>query len=141
MGGASAFVQVHNFGAGVFFLSSIAVQAESHLKQSAAVRTFRGGAKLTFVYKIFNATVDAEGRSRVEVRSRLVAGGRDTYQGQPSAIVFVNANDTRRRQVTGHIQLDPAIGPGRYILQVTVTDLLAAQPRTAGQFIDFTVQP
>ena len=46
-----------------------------------------------------------------------------------------------RRLVKGRLKLDPAIAPGRYILEVTVTDLVAKEPRVAHQFMDFTIEP
>jgi hypothetical protein len=46
------------------------------------------------------------------------------------------------QQISGHLVLDSQIGPGDYVLQVTVRDMLAppGQPRTATQFTDFQVR-
>jgi hypothetical protein len=141
MGSASAFVQVQDLTSGNFFLSGIAVQGEVSPKDNPAVRVFRAGDTLSFVYKIFNATTDNQNSSRVQAQTRLIAGGREVFTGDPSTIVFVASREPRRRQVTGHLTLGKSVGPGRYILQVTVTDLLAPEPRTTGQFVDFTVEP
>jgi len=141
MGGASAFVQAHNPAAGTFFLSGIALKGDDSVKQSAAVRVFPGGSSLTFLYNLYNATVDPEGRSRVQVRSRLFAGGHEAFVGTPNNVTFEKSTDPRRHQISGRIILQDSLSPGRYILQVTVTDALAPQPRTAGQFTAFTVEP
>ena len=140
-GSGSAFVQVQNIASGAFFLSSIAARGEVRPAQSATVRIFREGDKVSFVYNIFNAATDADGISRVRVQSRLFGGGQEVFTGTPSTIAFTAARDTRRRQVTGHLELAASFSPGRYILAVEVTDLLSPQPRTAGQFIDFTIEP
>ena len=42
--------------------------------------------------------------------------------------------------MNGRLTLNPTISPGRYVLVVTVTDLLSPQPRSASQFVDFTVE-
>jgi hypothetical protein len=46
------------------------------------------------------------------------------------------------QQISGHLVLDSQIGPGDYVLQVTVRDMLAppGEPRTATQFTDFQVR-
>jgi hypothetical protein len=140
-GVGSAFVQVQNLASGAFFLSSIAAHGEARPQQSAAMRIFREGDKMSFVYNILNAATDPNDISRVRVQTRLFGGGQEVFTGTPSAIAFPAARDTRRRQVTGHIELGASLPPGRYILAVEVTDLLAPQPRTAGQFTDFTIEP
>lgn len=140
-GSASAFVQVHDIASGAFFLSSIAANGEVRPQQGAAVRAFQIGDKISFVYNILNAATDQNDISRVETRTRLLSGGQEVFAGTPSTITFVAARDTRRRQVVGHIELGAPLRPGRYILAIEVTDLLSPQPRKAGQFVDFTIEP
>jgi hypothetical protein len=140
-GSASAFVQVHDVASGAFFLSSIAAHGDVRPQQGAAVRAFQLGDKMSFVYNILNAATDQNDNSRVQAQTRLFAGGQEVFAGTPSTITFVAAKDTRRRQVVGHLELGAPLRPGRYILAIEVTDLLSPQPRTAGQFIDFTIEP
>jgi hypothetical protein len=140
-GSASAFVQVHDLASGAFFLSSILAQGDARPRQAAAVRMFREGETVSFVYHIYNAATDSAGAARVQLQSRLFARGQEVFSGTPSTVEFPPARDTQRRQVTGHYQLGASLRPGRYIFAVTVTDMLSPQPRTAGQFIDFTVEP
>jgi len=140
-GSASAFVQVHDLASGAFFLSSILAHGDAHPRQVAGVRIFREGETVSFVYHIYNAATDPADTSRVQVQSRIFAGGLEAFSGTPSTVDFPAAQDTKRRQVTGRYQLGATLRPGRYIFAVTVTDMLSPQPRTAGQFVDFTVEP
>jgi hypothetical protein len=139
-GGASAFVEPHDLPSRALFLSSIALEGGKDVRESPAVRAFHPGASLTFVYNIYNAAVDKEGRARIAARAQLFAGGRTVFSGQPLTITF-EPPAVPRRQVRGTINLDSTIGPGRYVLYVGVTDLLSAANNTAGQYIDFTVEP
>jgi VWFA-related protein len=141
MGSANAFTPSNSVESGNLFLSGIGVLGDGSVKQSPSVRVFRAGASIAYVYNIFNATVDSEGGSRVTVQSRLITGGRETFVGKTSEVPFAKQSDPKRHQLSGRIQLDPSIGAGRYIFQVTVVDQLAPQPRSASQFIDFTVEP
>ena len=89
---------------------------------------------------MYNPAVRVEGRSEIESQVRLFVARGEIYAGKPIPLQFEPARDTRRRQVIGTISLDPSIGPGRYVLQLTVTDKAHAQRRSASQFIDFTIQ-
>jgi VWFA-related protein len=139
-GSANAFTPSNSVESGNFFLSGVALLGNGSAKQSPAVRLFRGADKFSYSYTIFNAMVDGEGRSRVQVQSRLIAGGRTAFTGTVSSVTFDPTGEPHRRQVSGHIQLDPSISPGRYIFEVTAVDQLASQPRRASQFIDFIVE-
>jgi hypothetical protein len=110
------------------------------VRQSAAVRVFRAGYEIRFLYNVFNSGSDDSSRSRLQVVTRIFAGGRETYRGTPKMVEFEPSRDPRRRQISGRIQLDPTIGPGHYIFQITVTDQVSPQPRVASQFTDFTVE-
>jgi VWFA-related protein len=141
IGTANVFTPSNTIESGNFFLSGIGLLGDNSVKQGPAVRVFRPGTSIAYVYNIFNPATDADGRSRVEVQTRLFAGGRESFAGKASSITFEPATDTKRRQVNGHIQLDPSMAPGRYIFHVTVAEVNSQQPRIAAQFIDFTVEP
>jgi hypothetical protein len=140
-GSANAFVQVHDLASGALFLSGILAQGDTRPPQAAATRMFREGETVSFVYHIYNAATDSADASRVEIQSRLFGGGQEVFSGSASTVEFPPARDTQRRQISGHYQLGASLRPGRYIFAVTVTDMLSPQPRIAGQFIDFTVEP
>jgi VWFA-related protein len=140
IGTANSFVDAHDLTAGGLFLSGISMDAGIPVRQSAAVRVFRPGYEIRFLYNVFNSAADSSSRSRLQVITRIFAGGRETYRGTPKMVEFEPSRDPRRRRISGRIQLDPTLGPGRYIFQITVTDLLSPQPRTASQFIDFTIE-
>jgi len=141
VGSADAFVDVRNMASPAMFLSSIAVEAGTQVKKGPAVRVFRPGDELTFTYFIYHASSDTEGRAQVETQTSLFAGGREAFTGLPAELRFAPSRDPARLQVRGRLKLDPLIAAGRYILHVNVRDLVAKEPRNAGQFIDFQVEP
>lgn len=140
-GSANAFVELQNPARGGLFLSSIVLRGADDVRESPAVRSFHPGASLEFVYNIYNLTLDKAGRSQATSRVEMFAGGRTVFEGKEMALSFEPGPDPRRRHVSGRIRLDPTVGQGRYILHVTVTDMLAPRARTAGGFVDFTVEP
>ena len=105
------------------------------------MRRFRAGQHLSYAYSIYNATLRDGGRTELESQVRLFADGREIHTGKSTSLQFEAVPDARRRQVNGSISLDPTIGPGRYVLQLTVSDKLHPESRSASQFIDFFIEP
>ena len=141
MGAASSFVEVHDLAKRGFFLSGIVLQgASASLKDSPARRVFRPGQTLNFLYSVYNAASGPEGRAQIETQTRIFAGGREVFTGQPAMLSFDPSPDTQRRQVNGRLTLDRTTGTGRYVLVVNVADKLSKETRVAGQYIDFTVE-
>jgi hypothetical protein len=140
MGMSSAFVFVPDFAKGEFFLSGIALDTGETARQGPAVRHFRPGQVLNFVYHIYNASASKDGRAQVETHTRVLRDGLDAFAGKPTPLAFPPGEDPSRRHVSGKIRLDAEIAPGRYVLQVSVTDKLSAMPRVATQAIGFTIE-
>ncbi|MFN2416948.1 MAG: VWA domain-containing protein, partial [Pyrinomonadaceae bacterium] len=107
----------------------------------SAVRRFRRGAAVDYGFHIYNAKLErAGGGARMQTQVRLFRDGRAVFTGQ--AMPF----DGRPQNVAGDIgaggrlRLGKELGPGEYVLQLVVTDLLADEKhRVATQWIDFEV--
>ncbi|HEX8162946.1 MAG TPA: hypothetical protein VF538_13835 [Pyrinomonadaceae bacterium] len=106
-----------------------------------AVRRFRPGAALDYVYLIYNARVNASSpRPQLRARVRLFREGKLIYAGEETRVETTGQEDLRRLGVFGQLQLNANAAPGEYALQVVVTDLLAPEKRRdASQWIDFEI--
>ena len=150
MGSATQFVDIPNVRQGGLALSGMILRADAPAAGSAPadprgeadVRIFKPGHGCTFFYSVFNALTGPDKQTALEVKTSIFAGGRAVFEGKPGRVSFAGVARGAHQQITGHLTLDPQIGPGDYVLQVTVRDTLAppAQPRTATQFTDFQIR-
>src|ERR1035437_6470703 len=150
MGSATQFVDIPNVRQGGLALSGMILRADAPAAGSAPadprgeadVRIFKPGHGCTFFYSVFNALTGPDKQTALEVKTSIFAGGRAVFEGKPGRVSFAGVARVAHQQITGHLTLDPQIGPGDYVLQVTVRDTLAppAQPRTATQFTDFQIR-
>ncbi len=107
----------------------------------SAVRRFRRGAAVDYGFNIFNAKLDRAGAvAGLQTQVLLYRDGRAVFTGQ------VLPFDGRAQNIAGDIgaggqlRLGKELGPGEYVLQLIVTDLLAKEKhRVATQWIDFEV--
>ncbi|HVG29970.1 MAG TPA: VWA domain-containing protein [Pyrinomonadaceae bacterium] len=106
-----------------------------------AVRRFRQGMFLAYGYVVFNPRADkATGRPRLAAQPRLFRDGKLVFAGQETPIDTQTQPDPTRVAAAGRLQLGTDLPPGDYVLQITVTDSLAAPKRnTATQWIDFEI--
>lgn len=148
VGSAFRFVEIPDVRKGGFAISGLTMgsagtdQGPASPLEDPSLRVFPAGRVCLFQYSVYNPLVDAEKKSRLEMRSRIFAEGRLVFDGKPSLIDFGTTPASARRQVSGKLSLDSTMSPGDYILQVTVRDTLAppGEPRTSTQFIDFQVR-
>jgi hypothetical protein len=150
IGTSVRFVEVPDLRRGGLALSGLAMGASAPADIGAAadpegdsdVRIFRSGSVCTFQYSIFNALMGTDKKSALEVRTRMFAAERVVFEGKAERMTFGELASGARRQITGHLKLDPKMAPGDYILQVTVRDLVGppGEARTATQFTDFQVR-
>jgi len=140
-GSAGAFLEVPSMNGLECVLSGLAVETGTGVRESPAVRQFTAGQTVKFRYFVYNPALDAEGKGNVETQVRLFAGGREAYSGSVTAIRLEKGTDAAHWQIKGQIAMDLELASGRYILQVTVMDTVAKQPKAISQFIDFEVVP
>ena len=160
VGSASQFIEVPDVRKGKLAVSGIWISADpSQLKTkgqdqadtedqarassegSPAVRVFHPGSAIVYTYQIYNAHFDSHGNApEVQVQTRVFRDGREIFSGKPATVKSTGQTDLKRVATAGELRLGPAMEPGDYVLQVTVTDNLAKPKyRTATQWIDFEV--
>jgi VWFA-related protein len=152
VGEAMQFLDVPDASHGQFVASGLVLKDGSPSKlpaetlslvpEPAALRRFQPGNPLPFSYGVFNTTLGPEKESRLRVATKVYAGGRRVFAGQPIELSFPPSGGGTLRRVTGKVQLDQNISPGDYVIEVEVTDLLAKDPthRTVTQYSTFEVR-
>jgi hypothetical protein len=106
-----------------------------------ALRTFKAGQPVVYVYQILNARPDASKQAMVEAQVRLFRNGEPIFSGVPAAPVMQDSSTPSRLVCGGAIQLGPKMSAGDYVLQVAVTDKLAkGKHALATQAVDFEVR-
>jgi VWFA-related protein len=147
IGSAGQFVEIPDLKKGRLALSGLVLNAKEEDLQrpdpqaSEAVRHFKPGAVLRYSLVIYNARLDKDKRSpQLQVLVRLFRGGQLIFTGKVQPFALNNPPDLGRLAASGALTLGTNMGPGEYVLQVTVNDLLADERRrTASQWIDFEV--
>lgn len=107
-----------------------------------AVRRFLAGSALDYGVEIYNARQDnASGHPQLLTQVRLYRDNQQVFASQISPVASNRQTNAKRLAVIGHIQLEPNMAAGEYVLQIVVTDTLAKEKkyRTATQWIDFKV--
>jgi hypothetical protein len=125
---------IHGFGAGG--TSDGAVEAADP-ESTLAVRRFHRGALTSYVCYAYNPVRDASGNTRLESEIRLFRDGIEIFRSAPQPVSATM--DPAELAVGGSLQLGPLMGPGSYLLELSVTDRLSKRPRRATQAIDFEV--
>lgn len=142
VGAATQFVEAPDLSKNRLALSGIvlsAVDAESNPHAGPAVRRLMQGMTLDYRYNIYNARPEGS-LPKVQTQMRLLRDGQPVFTGRVQAYDPTGQTDLRRLSAAGRLRLGPELVPGNYILQVTVTDLLAPRERqVAVQLIDFEI--
>lgn len=95
---------------------------------------------MVYAYEIFNARMDRNKKTQLELQTRLFRDGQQVQEGTPSPASSSGQQDPQRLVGAGRIQLTQ-MPPGDYVLQVIVTDKLANEKyRIAAQSMDFEVR-
>lgn len=105
----------------------------------AAVRQFKQGYVMEYGYFIYNPQVDkSSAKPNVQSQVRLFRNGQQIFAGKEIPIDASGLSDLKRIPAGGAIRLGTELGPGEYVFQIVVTDLLANEKRRlATQWIDF----
>jgi VWFA-related protein len=106
-----------------------------------AVRRFRQGMMLHYSLLTYNAQLDkAALHPQLQIQVRVFREGQPVFAGKMQPINLSNQEDLKRLATGGILRLGTDLGPGEYILQVTVTDALAKEKYSrATQWIDFEI--
>jgi VWFA-related protein len=106
-----------------------------------AVRRLRQGMILNYAYTIYNAQLDNAGHPQLQTQMRLFREGKEVFTGKLSPFNVLQQTDLKRLDAGGGLLVGSNLSPGEYVLQVTVTDVLAKNKgqSTATQWIDFEI--
>ncbi|HLK68324.1 MAG TPA: VWA domain-containing protein [Bryobacteraceae bacterium] len=113
--------------------------AQMDPKGNPAVRVFKPGDSLAYVYQVLNAQSDPAKHDDLEFHTRLYRDGQQVYEGKPAPLQTVSQQDPKHIVCAGAMKLGPKLVPGDYVLQVIVTDK-SNEKRAATQSIDFEVE-
>ncbi|HTE89964.1 MAG TPA: VWA domain-containing protein [Terriglobales bacterium] len=117
-------------------------QVDRDPSRSAATRTFKPGAALTYTYQVLNARMNSSHQPNLEVQSRLFREGQQIFSSDRVALNITGQTDFKRLIAGGTVHLGSKMLPGDYVLQLIVTDKLAKQKYgVVSQSVDFEVQP
>lgn len=151
LGSASEFIEVPNLKKGKLALSGILLMGgggaqtdeegvAAYTAGHPAIRHFRRGQKVSYGYKVLNATVK-DGDPQVWTQVRLFRGDKEVFRSEPRALQTAGAKDKARLLVGGALQLGSQFEPGDYALQLVVWDKLAkGGDAVAAQAIDFELE-
>jgi VWFA-related protein len=159
IGTAGQFVEVPNLKNDKLALSGITVSGyldsnDATGQQPSAVtltdrdamsgpsrRKFQTPSNLYYGYFIYNPQLDKAARQpKLMTTMRIIREGKVVFEGQPTPLDLTGQTDPQRIIAGSGVQLGTEMISGEYVLQVTVTDLLAKDKQaTATQWIDFEI--
>jgi VWFA-related protein len=154
LGSATEFIEVPNLHRGRLTLSSIMLKNGAGVTGGAepdalasgrapantpAVRTFRPGDSILYLYQILNAHPDAGKGPAVEAQVRLFRDGQPVFSGKAAPPVTDETSAPDRLVCGGALRLGQEMKPGDYVLQIAVTDE-GGKHGPVTQAVDFVVQ-
>jgi hypothetical protein len=155
IGSAGQFVSVPNLGNQRLALSGIVLGAalaasqpnqssrapEEPVTNSPAIRRFSPGTNLQFACAIYNGAIDAAShRPQLSLEARLFHDGKIVQTSPPMSVDVTNQPDLARIIAAGLVRLNTDLEPGKYFLQLVVSDPLSKDKQgDAMQWIDFEI--
>ena len=79
--------------------------------ENPAVRVFKPGATINYVYSVFNARMDTEKRAFLETRVRILREGQEIYASEPVSAPPQSEPDPSRRVRQGTVHLLQNVKP------------------------------
>jgi VWFA-related protein len=117
------------------------VADQQNPEASPAVRHFKRGMLMDYLFMIYNARLDkATNKTQLVSQIRLFRDGQPVFTGKENPLNFSGAVDPKRVVSGGGLQLGTDLGPGEYVLQIIIKDMLADEKhRTVTQWMDFEI--
>jgi VWFA-related protein len=113
------------------FVSSTAVPA---------IRQFRRGSVVAYPYTIYEATLTKDGKPNLATQVNLYRDGKLLVEGKPAPADLPPQTDWSRINDFGYLRLNPALTPGDYLLQITITDVAAGSKKAIStQYVEFEI--
>jgi hypothetical protein len=115
--------------------------AESDPRFGPAVRRLKQGMILDYGYMVYNAQTDkSTGKPQLTTQLRLFRDGKLIFTSKVTPVDTSQQADLKRLITGGSLQVGTELTPGDYVLQITVTDLLAkSKQRVVTEWTDFEV--
>ena len=105
-----------------------------------AIRQFRRGSVVAYPYVIYDATLTKEGKPNLTTQVNLFKDGKLIVEGKMTPADLQPQSDWSRIADFGYLKLNPALVPGDYLLQLTVTDVAAGNKKaTSTQYVEFEI--
>ena len=105
-----------------------------------AIRQFRRGSVVAYPYVIYDATLTKEGKPNLTTQVNLFKDGKLIVEGKITPADLQPQSDWSRIADFGYLKLNPALVPGDYLLQLTVTDVAAGNKKaTSTQYVEFEI--
>jgi VWFA-related protein len=157
IGSASQFIEVPDVSKGRLTLSSITLRDASGTMPpagapgaepppenplgTAADRSFVPGEPVLYAIQILNARSGADKQPQLEIESRIFRDGVQINESKPRPADTAPQGDAAHLIAAGELRLGSKMKPGDYVLQLIVTDKLAApEYHSASQWMDFEVR-
>jgi hypothetical protein len=148
IGSASRFIHVPDVKNGRLTLSGLLIEGVAQAgiaggedtrdpQSTVAVRVFRQGTTASYVCSVYNARRGRDGVAQLETEVRLYREGTEVFRSTQRGTLPVPG--IPGPLVGGVLHLDGSTPPGRYVLQLTVSDTLGKKPARAAQTVDFEV--
>jgi hypothetical protein len=113
---------------------------EGNAETSAAVRHFKAGNVMSYMFYVYNAKLDTASHPQLKMQMKLFRDGAEIFTGQETQYNSGRQTDMQRLVAGGAIRIGSDLTPGDYVIQVVVTDLLADKKHSvATQWMDFQV--
>ncbi len=108
---------------------------------SPAVRHFKRGILMDYLFMIYNAHLDkTTNKPQLVSQIRLFRDGQPVFTGKENPLTLSGTVDPKRVVSGGGLQLGTDLGPGEYVLQIIIKDMLADEKhRTVTQWMDFEI--
>src|SRR5262249_3215017 len=106
-------------------------------------RRFKRGSQMEYMFIVYNAASEGhESQTELELRVRIMQGGRPAFSGQPRPVRPLAESTPPKRIITGGTLTLGQLAAGDYTLEVTVTDKLRKKESRAvvKQEIDFSIE-
>jgi VWFA-related protein len=117
------------------------VADQQNPEASPAVRHFKRGMLMDYLFMIYNARLDkVTNKTQLVSQIRLFRDGQPVFTGKENPLNLGGTVDLKRVVSGGGLQLGTDLGPGEYVLQIIIKDMLADEKhRTVTQWMDFEI--
>jgi len=156
LGSASQFIEVPDLKKHRFALSGIVLekyaarqgamlsanQFQSDELRASATRRFHNGDTVKFDLSVYDSRTDGTAGVNLAMAFKIYRDGKEVFVAPEAPLKSDEQTRQMTRDVSGAFELGQNMPPGDYLLQVTVTNLMAGKKgELATQWTDFEILP